>query len=426
MTARLDLTKTTRSLATVAMFMFATASRSAAPECEAGAYGTPDQNIVVLTPKDWIASPGLGYLILDGRYGSTLSATSPITCGPGYVRLRDERSQDVVLKKRSFTQTRAEIAVAGAVLVGELLEPTDTGAAHSRPLVAMVHGSETEPAIGNNRAWLLAAQGMMVFTFDKRGTGQSGGFYTQNFELLADDAAAAMAHAQAMAQGRISTSGYWGQSQGGWVAPLAATRSKVDFVVVGFGLINSPIAEDRDQMLMEAQTLGLNDNDKAQLQRLSDATAAIVSSHFTSGFEALEALRKEIGARKWARDIKGEYSGDMLRMTDADLHRVGRAVFDNLELIWNYDSSAVLKRLDIPMLWILAEQDREAPIETTLAALASLKAQGKPIDIHTFARTDHGMYEFVENADGTRTNTRVTDGYFRLVAEWIAGRAGRN
>jgi pimeloyl-ACP methyl ester carboxylesterase len=101
-------------------------------------------------------------------------------------------------------------------------------------------------------------------------------------------------------------------------------------------------------------------------------------------------------------------------------------VFDNLELIWNYDSSAVLKRLDIPMLWILAEQDREAPIETTLAALASLKAQGKPIDIHTFARTDHGMYEFVENADGTRTNTRVTDGYFRLVADWIAGRAGRN
>jgi len=426
MTPEVDLRKATRSLATGAMLVFATTSLSATPDCDPGAYGTSDQNIVVLTPKDWIASPGLGYLILDGRYGSTLSATSPITCGSGYVRLRDEGSQDVVLKKRNFTRTRAEIAATGAVLAGELLEPVDADAAQPRPLVVMVHGSETEPAIGNNRAWLLAAQGMRVYTFDKRGTGQSGGLYTQNFEILADDAAAAMAQAQTMTHGRINKSGYWGQSQGGWVAPLAATRSKVDFVVVGFGLINSPIAEDRDQMLMEAQTLDLNDNDKVQLQRLSDATAAIVSSHFTSGLEALEALRKEIGDGKWTRHIKGEYSGDMLRMTDADLRRVGRAVFDNLELIWDYDSSAVLKRLDIPMLWILAEHDREAPIETTLAALASLKAQGKPIDIQTFPRTDHGMYEFVENDDSTRTNTRVTDGYFRLVADWITERAGGN
>jgi alpha/beta superfamily hydrolase len=129
----------------------------------------------------------------------------------------------------------------------------------------MVHGSETEPAIDNNRAYLLAARGVTVFTFDKRGTGQSGGFYTQNFELLADDAAAAMAHAQTMTRGHFNRSGYWGQSQGGWVAPLAATRSTVDFVAVGFGLITSPIDEDRDQMLLEAQTMGLNDQDKAKL-----------------------------------------------------------------------------------------------------------------------------------------------------------------
>jgi pimeloyl-ACP methyl ester carboxylesterase len=98
-----------------------------------------------------------------------------------------------------------------------------------------------------------------VFTYDKRGTGQSSGFYTQNFELLADDAATAMAHAQVLARGRVTRSGYWGQSQGGWVAPLAATRSKVDFVAVGFGLVASPIDEDRDQMLLEVQALSLNE-----------------------------------------------------------------------------------------------------------------------------------------------------------------------
>jgi pimeloyl-ACP methyl ester carboxylesterase len=55
-----------------------------------------------------------------------------------------------------------------------------------------------------------------------------------------------------------------------------------------------------------------------------------------------------------------QYSGDMLRMSDADLRRIGRARFDNLELIWDYDAEAALRRLKVPLLWVLAEQDRRA------------------------------------------------------------------
>ena len=396
-------------------------ARSAEPVCEPGAYGASDQNLVVMEQKDWIPSPGLGYLILDGRYGSTLSPDSPVSCGSEYVILKTGTSEDVRLEKRDFKRTREEIPVAGAVLVGELLEPIGPETAPVRPLVVMVHGSETEPAIGNNRAYLLAAQGITVFTYDKRGTGQSGGFYTQNFELLADDAAAAMAHAQVMAKGHFNRSGYWGQSQGGWVAPLAATRSKVDFVAVGFGLVTSPIDEDREQMLMEAQTLKLDDHDMTEIRQLSKATAAIVASHFTSGFEALEALRRETADEKWPRLISGEYSGDMLRMSDRDLRRVGRAVFDNLEIIWDYNSNATLSQLNIPLLWVIAEKDREAPITATVASLRRFRGQGKAIDIYVFPDTDHGMYEFVEAPNGSRRNTRVTDGYFRLIGNWISG-----
>lgn len=416
--------KNTHIAMTTALFILAAATsvQSAEAVCEAGAYGARDQDIVVLEAKDWIESPGMGYLLLDGRYGSTLSPASPVTCGPGYVLLKTENSENIRLEKRDFKRTREEIPVAGAVLVGELLEPTGQGTSLVRPLVVMVHGSETEPAIDNNRAYVLAAQGVTVFTYDKRGTGQSGGFYTQNFELLADDAAAAMAHAQSLTRGRFDRSGYWGQSQGGWVAPLAATRSKVDFVAVGFGLVSSPIDEDRDQMLLEAQTLGLGDREKKQIRRLSQATAKIVSSHFTAGFETLDALRKETGSDKWVRQINGEYSGDMLRMSDNDLRRVGRAVFDNLEIIWNYDSTSVLNRLKTPLLWTIAEKDREAPINETVASLTTFQKQGKPFDVYVFPDTDHGMYEFVEKPDGSRNNTRVTNGYFKLIGDWIIGR----
>lgn len=396
-------------------------SAQAAP-CEAGAYGTVGQSIAVLAPKPWIPPPGLGYLLLDGRYGSTTSPTSPVQCAHGRVRAQAPGETRVVLAQRSFKRTALRFTVAGAELAGELLEPLERGAPSQRPLVVMVHGSETEPAIHNTRALMLAAQGIAVFTYDKRGTGQSGGFYTQNFELLADDAAAAMQQAQALAAGRFSKAGYWGQSQGGWVAPLAATRSRADFVVVSFGLISSPIAEDRDQMLLEAERLKLGPRERDWIAQLSRATAVLVSSHFSTGFEALESIRQAIGHEAWAHSLKGEYSGDMLRMQDRDLRRVGRAVFDNLELIWDYDAEHTLKQLSLPMLWIVAGQDREAPAQASLASLAKSQAQGKPFEVYVFPDTDHGMNEFLELPDGSRRNTRVTDGYFRLLGDWILGR----
>ena len=113
----------------------------------------------------------------------------------------------------------------------------------------------------------------------------------------------------------------------------------------------------------------------------------------------------------------------MLRTSDAELRRIGRARFDNLELIWDYDAAAVLNRLNVPLLWVLAEKDREAPIERTRELLSSLATRGKPIEIWVFPDTDHGMFEFTTGQDGARRATRITDGYLRLLGDWVRGRA---
>ena len=39
--------------------------------CLPGSYGDRGQNIVAMTPKEWLQPPGLGYLLLDGRFGAT-------------------------------------------------------------------------------------------------------------------------------------------------------------------------------------------------------------------------------------------------------------------------------------------------------------------------------------------------------------------
>jgi len=76
----------------------------------------------------------------------------------------------------------------------------------------------------------------------------------------------------------------------------------------------------------------------------------------------------------------------------------------------------------IPQLWVLAGEDREAPGSVTRERLVALKHEGKPIDLYVFPHTDHGMYEFVQDADGSRHVTRITDGYFHLLADWIRQR----
>jgi pimeloyl-ACP methyl ester carboxylesterase len=391
---------------------------AAAAQCPTGAYGRgQDGDFVVATSVPSIPAPGQRYLFRDGRRGSTLDADAPVRCTEQGMRVTDADAQSALWPRIALQETDTSFMSVGSRLAGRLIEPATR--TPRLPLVVMVHGSERSSATGSPYAYALAAQGIRVFAYDKRGTGESEGEYTQNFELLAEDAAAALAHARAMAKGRFARAGYFGGSQGGWVAPLAATRSKADFVAIGFGLVVSPIEEDREQMISEARAAGLDAQAIEQINRLSRTTGRLLTSHFSDGFEELDALRRELAHAPWVATIEGEHSGAMLRTTDADLRRLGRARFDNLELIWDYDAEAVLERLDTPLLWVLAGADREAPIENTRSALASLADAGKPVDVYLFPDTDHGMFEFRTLPDGSRKPTRITDGYLRLLGDWI-------
>jgi uncharacterized protein len=392
----------------------------AAEACPTGAFRSPDGEILVLVPVDSIPAPGLRYLFRDGRRGSTLDPKPPVRCRVASVEVQRPDARWVSWEKIDLSLTDTKFSSAETTLAGRLIEPAASNA--KLPLVIMVHGSERTPALASPYATILAAQGVRVFVYDKRGTGASGGEYTQNFELLAEDAVRAFAHARARAAGRYGRAGFFGGSQGGWVAPLAATRASADFVAIGFGLVVSPIEEDREQMIAEARSAGLGADSLDGIDRLSRATATLLKSQFATGYEALDAIRRDPSTRKWADRIVGEHSGAMLRTSNADLRRFGRARFDNLEVMWDYDAAAVLERLNVPLLWVLAADDREAPIERTRKVLSTFATRGKPIETWVFPHTDHGMFEFTTGQDGTRQYTRITDGYLRCLATGSAVR----
>ena len=402
-----------RVLAALGLMAFAS---SAASACETGLYRTATGETAAVARQ---ANGDLRYMLTDGRRGKLGTADSLLACEGTTIRTAGPAG--AAWTREPLKLTEAQFKSHRETLTGVLIEPATPT---RQPLVVMVHGSERTSPRTSVYPYILASQGLTVFAYDKRGTGDSEGEYTQNFELLADDAAAALKEAKRLAAGRFTRFGFFGGSQGGWVAPLAATLEPADFVAVGFGLISTPAEEDRDQVVSEMRELGYGQSDIAEAVQLADAASRIASSHFTTGFEQFEALKRRYANRPWFSRINGEYTGAMMRESEADLQRTGQAQFDNVELIWNYDAMATLRKLRAPLLWVIAEKDREAPPELTLERLSKLRRQGADITVYSFPDTDHGIFEFVEAADGSRTGTRVSDGYFRLLGDWIKGQGG--
>jgi hypothetical protein len=84
----------------------------------------------------------------------------------------------------------------------------------------------------------------------------------------------------------------------------------------------------------------------------------------------------------------------------------------------------VLRNLGSPQLWILEEDDTDAPSAVTAQRLRELIGQGRPITLAVFPHADHGIYECETTADGERLSTRNSDGYFWMMRDFILrGRA---
>lgn len=387
---------------------------SAQAACLTGAYrGKDDAKVIVTNPEG-----GARYTFVDGRKGALADAEALARCVDGAVSIRDGSGGWSAAERMPMRLTPTRFKSGKLTLAGLLIEPETDG---KPPLVVMVHGSEKTPAIGSAYPLLLAAQGVSTFVFDKRGTGNSEGAYTQNFQWLADDVVAASNEAKRLAGPRRRSFGLFGGSQGGWVAPLAANRAGADFVVVGFGLVLSPLEEDSEQVFDELRGKGADAATMEKARRVTDATGAVIASHFRSGYDALARVKAQYGDEPWFKTIDGEFTGEVLRTDPEELRRNGREKFDNLDILWRYDAAAALKAVKAPQLWVMAGEDREAPGGLSRERLAKLAQAGEPIEIYVFPHTDHGINEFVQAADGSRRNTRVSEGYFRLITDWMKG-----
>lgn len=401
--------------------------------CHVGVYRLDDGSWVDVAPNvntglRWRRLDGSSSRMIlnaDGHWTSTLGSTNRVegpqpqlgTCAEGGITFDGQSGRRISLG----TQGTTFVGQGGARLKGRLILPPGDGPA---PIMVEVHGSEGANALDFNAFQRFApASGVGVFVYAKRGSGWSEGRYTQDFHVLAEDAAAAVVEARRMAGRRAGRIGLHGASQGGWVAPLAASLTPVDFVTVGFGLAYGVLSEDSDEVIQNLEAKGWGPEVLAKAREITDVTAAFVASHGAIGFEGLEAVRARYRAEPWYADIKGEFTGVLLNAPNEQITAMAPQL--DAGTSWDYDPLPVLSSLTTPMLWIQAEKDMGAPPQATRRRLIDLSAQGRPITLLEFPDTDHGIIRFETGPDGHRTSLGYALGYYQAVLDWARlGRLG--
>jgi len=106
------------------------------------------------------------------------------------------------------------------------------GVKHPLSGMVLVHGSGPGPRTAYQlEAETFARAGIVTLAYDKRTVGYS--FFQRSYALLADDALAAVELLRSNPQVDPTKVGLWGESEGTWVVPLAASRSTaVAFVIL--------------------------------------------------------------------------------------------------------------------------------------------------------------------------------------------------
>lgn len=278
-------------------------------------------------------------------------------------------ADDLVTTEVSFAGS------GGVILHGSVVAPVVRG----RPLPAMVlvQGGGAGP-----RAWLrqeaeaFARAGIVTLIYDKRTDGYS--LVERSYGKLAEDALAA--HDVLRGQPGVDPArvGLWGVSEGGWVAPLAATRSdRVAFVV-------------------------------------------------TVGASGAAPARQEAWAKANRLRAAG-VAGSMLRTypTTAVALLTGAGLFPEAE----YNPIPPLTRLRQPILAIWGAHDEVSPPAESMAIFdqALTQARNARFSLRVLPDGDHAGYLATEGGFAVRNwitgEGQFATGYVELIRSWVRGLA---
>ncbi len=288
-------------------------------------------------------------------------------------------------------------------LGASLIMPTCTDGC---PGVVFLHGSGPQPRDSNRfAAHALAEHGIASIIFDKRGVGESeADLEGVTFDALAADAIAVadvLRH-----QPGISSVGFFGHSQGGWVAPLAGSKwAHTAFVITSAGPAVPPSREAEWDVVRRLRAADLSNEIEEEAREIVQLWHRGIRSGDWSPFDrALSAAKAE----SWF-DTAG-FNTFMTRPSEAFIR--------SYRVFMDYDPIPALSSVTSPMLAILTPDDESIDAVETESILRELRNDGHDIKLEIYPGYDHSMRRLGPEKNPIRWPEHP-DNYFSSQARFI-------
>lgn len=262
-------------------------------------------------------------------------------------------------------------------LEGTLYKPEAVG---SYPLIVATHPSGEglrESEIFNHLKEIFPEIGIGVFLYDRRGSGQStGDFNTASFYDLAQDLVAAVEKLIARRDIDSDKIALWGLSQGGWIAPLAASLCKHVSLLVA---VSSSGGTPAEQMTFSAGfAMDEQGFTKGEIELMENLHKDVLL--FYRGISSRTEILKKLNDYRIQPWFPCSYLDD-------DLPENPKETKWYREM--DYDPIPIMENLNIPVILIFAERDPWIDIQKSRDVWN--KRGPREISVHQIENANHFM-----------------------------------
>jgi len=331
------------------------------------------------------------------------------------IRLDDHVSEDVVFEN-------------GAVrLAGTVTLPKGRG---PFPAVILIHGAGGTIPTRDFGYWssYFSGHGVAVLAFDKRGGGAStGDANTASYEDLADDVLAGLTYLQTRPDIQADHIGFYGTSNGGYIAPLAAVRSggRVAFITVRSGSARRVGDNIAYEVGNDLRSQGFPEADVARGVAIRQQVTDFVLGHPTIGAPAWDSLVAAVQAVSSERWFPWARVGWVPRISPTDSFGLG--FLNKLRAEWKYDPIPYWRTVRVPVYIMLGGLDRSVPTSesATLLRQALAAAGNSDATVRVFENGNHGLLESRTGFDNeVRTLRYYVPGFQDGLIGWIEKHTG--
>jgi pimeloyl-ACP methyl ester carboxylesterase len=252
----------------------------------------------------------------------------------------------------------------------------------------------------------LARHGVAALIYDNRGTGRSSGDYRSAFEQLASDGVSGVQMLVRRADIDSKHVGLFAISQGAWVAPIVATRSKdVAFIV----LVSAPAVSVAENIQYESETslqeAGFSRSDIDKALSLKRSVMQMIAAAAPD-----DKIDERIAAENaaWAAHLGLPGRGNWMRAWFAR--------------VLNFDPAPLWEHVRVPVLAIYGSEDKDVRVTESAPRLerALHKAGNKDVTIHVIPGADHGILTLT--AAG---RPRLAGGFIESIRQWTLVHNGK-